>query len=193
MQTTSNVEYILINDANVEPLNLNEVKSHLRLDGNSSFDTQLNNLIKVARQYCEKITGRDLINKNYRALLNCMPAKIKIQKSKLQSITSIQYYKDNVLETLPSNQYYFTYSNDYSLLIIEKQNDLKIDDREQATYINFVAGYGATADFVPQGLKQAMLSYITYLFENAGDCSDVGQYEKLFDIYKITETFFFFV
>ncbi len=123
MQTTSNVEYILINDANVEPLNLNEVKSHLRLDGNSSFDTQLNNLIKVARQYCEKITGRDLINKNYRALLNCMPTKIKIQKSKLQSITSIQYYKDNVLETLPSNQYYFTYSNDYSLLIIEKQND----------------------------------------------------------------------
>ena len=193
MQTTSNVEYILINDANVEPLNLNEVKSHLRLDGNSSFDTQLNNLIKVARQYCEKITGRDLINKNYRALLNCMPTKIKIQKSRLQSITSIQYYKDNVLETLPSDQYYFTYSNDYSLLIIEKQNDLKIDDREQAIYINFVAGYGATADFVPQGLKQAMLSYITYLFENAGDCSDVGQYEKLFDIYKITETFFFFV
>lgn len=187
------IEYILINDANIEPLTLNEVKSHLRLDGNSSFDTQLNNLIKVARQYCEKITGRDLINKNYRALLNCVPRKIQIQKSRLQSITSIQYYKNNILESLPSNQYYFTYSNDYSLLIIEEQNDLKIDDREQAVHINFVAGYGATADFVPQGLKQAMLSYITYLFENAGDCSDVGQYEKLFDIYKITETFFFFV
>lgn len=190
---SSIIEYILINDANIEPLTLNEVKSHLRLDGNSSFDTQLNNLIKVARQYCEKITGRDLINKNYRALLNCMPKKIKIQKSRLQSITSIQYYKNNILETLPSNQYYFTYSNDYSLLIIEEQNDLKIDDREQAIHINFVAGYGTTADSVPQGLKQAMLSYITYLFENAGDCSDVGQYEKLFDIYKITETFFFFV
>ncbi len=189
----SNIEYILITPANIEPLTLNEVKTHLRLDGNSSFDSQLTNLIKVAREYCEQITGRDLINKTYRALLNCMPKKLKIQKSKLQSIISIKYYSEGILQTLHSNEYYITQSNDYALLIINNDLELKLDDREQVINIDFVAGYGATADNIPQGIKQAMLSYITYLFENAGDCNDVGQFESLFTNYKIAENVLFFV
>lgn len=189
----SNIEYILITGANIEPLTLNEVKTHLRLDGNSSFDSQLNNLIKVAREYCEQITGRDLINKTYRALLNCMPRKLKIKKSKLQSILSIKYYSNGILEILPSNQYYITQSNDYALLIVNNDLQLNLDDREQAVNIDFIAGYGATADTVPQGLKQAMLSYIVYLFENAGDCAEQGQFENLFANYKIAENVLFFV
>jgi uncharacterized phiE125 gp8 family phage protein len=189
----SSIEYILITSANIEPLTLNEVKTHLRLDGNSSFDNQLNNLIKVAREYCEQVTGRDLINKTYRALLNCMPKKLEIEKSKLQSITSIKYYSNSILQTLPIDKYYITQSNDYSFLIVNNNHELNIDDREQAVNIDFVAGYGENADSVPQGLKQAMLSYITYLFQNAGDCAEEGQFENLFVNYKIPENMVFFI
>lgn len=189
----NNIEYILITPANIEPLTLNEVKTHLRLEGITSFDNQLNNLIKVAREYCEQITGRDLINKTYRILLNCMPKKMKILKSKLQSITSIRYYSQDILQTLPSNNYYFTQSNDYALLIIDNNLQLNLDNREQVINIDFIAGYGNTADNIPQGIKQAMLSYITYLFENAGDCVEVGQFENLFANYRIAENVLFFV
>jgi uncharacterized phiE125 gp8 family phage protein len=187
------VEYILINNSNIEPLSLNEVKSHLRLDGNSSFDNQLSNLIKVAREYCEQVTGRDLINKTYRALMDCLPNKLKIEKSKLQSITSIKYYSNSILQTLPTDKYYITQSNDYSCLIVNNDVELNIDDREQAVNIDFIAGYGENADSVPQGLKQAMLSYITYLFQNAGDCAEEGQFQNLFANYKIPENMVFFI
>ena len=85
--------YVLITPASIEPITLDEVKQRLRLVGNSDFDTELTRFIVVAREMCENITGRDLINKTYRGFLDSYCQVAEFRKSKLQSISSVKYYK----------------------------------------------------------------------------------------------------
>ena len=61
--------YILVTDAATEPLTLAEVKTFLRID-TTDYDAILTPLIKTARQLCEKITGRDMINKTWKTYLD---------------------------------------------------------------------------------------------------------------------------
>jgi uncharacterized phiE125 gp8 family phage protein len=168
--------YVLSVDAEVAPIALTEVKDHLRIC-HDDFDDQLIDLIMTATEYGEKITGRDFINKTYITYLDCFPAcdlPIKIQKSKLQSITSIQYYVNNVLTTLDAGQYYITDEADYATINLFDGNSYPTDEdaRKQAVVITFVAGFGAAATDVPEAIRRAMLGHITSLFENPGDCAD---------------------
>jgi len=184
-------DYILITPANSEPITLDEVKQRLRLVGNSDFDSELTRLITVAREMCERITGRDLINKTYKGFLDYYCNQVEFRKSKLQSISSIKYYLDNVLTTVSPAKYYFTNSSDYSQLVFTE--DFTTDNRLQVIEIEFIAGYGTTASTVPVSLKEAMLSFIDWLFNNNGDCTneDSLMARKLFQSYIIGKKIFF--
>lgn len=201
--------YILITDAATEPLTLDEVKEFLRIDGND-FDDILTPLIKTVRQLAEKYTGRDMINKTWKTYLDnfhlrsyegycynniypwysCGDVGIEILKSKLQSISSIQYYKDGSLTTFSSSNYYATDESDYSSIYLSDGSSFPsdVDKRKQAVVIEFVSGYGATSASVPEALKEAMLYHIAALFENAGDCNDCESdlYKDLYAPYKLT-------
>lgn len=192
-KTLSPSNYVLVTDSASEPITLSEVKTHLRIDG-SDYDSILTPYIKTARQIGEKVTGRDFINKTWKTFVNdfpCSDVGIEIQKSKLQSITSIQYYVDDSLTTFDSSNYYFTESdNQYSQIFVNDgvSYPSNVDNRKQAVVITFVSGYGADASDVPQALKQAMLSHISYLYYNAGDCTSqegVAQYQSLYSAYKL--------
>lgn len=172
-------DYILLTPAVDSPVSLESVKLHLRIDGDD-FDSQLFSFINVATEYGESITGRDFINKTYKGFLksfpDCSTHGIEIKKSKLQSITSIQYYSNGTLETLSSSDYYFTETTGYSKIYLnEGKSWPTVDDRQQSIVITFVAGYGDDSCDVPAALKQAILTHIAYLFENAGDCADNGE------------------
>lgn len=189
------INYILVTDSASEPVTLSEVKTYLRIDG-TDYDDILTPLIKTVRLQAEKYTGRDFINKTWKTYLDefpyCSDAGIKILKSKLQSITSIQYYdNNNALQTLSSSDYYITDNSNYSVIYINSSASYPDTyDRKQAAIITFVSGYGATASDVPQDLKQAMLAHISYLFENTGDCTDssvMSQYMNLYIPYIIPE------
>jgi uncharacterized phiE125 gp8 family phage protein len=84
-------DYTLITPANIEPITLDEVKQRLRLIGNGDFDSELTRLITVAREMCERITGRDLINKTYKGFLYC---HLLSQESYL-----VDQYKNLILQT----------------------------------------------------------------------------------------------
>jgi uncharacterized phiE125 gp8 family phage protein len=184
-------DYILITPATIEPITLDEVKQKLRLIGNSDFDSELTRMITVAREMCERITGRDLINKTYKGFLDCYFNQVEFRKSKLQSISSIKYYSNNILTTLSSTSYYFTNATDYSQLVFTQ--NFTADNRLQAIEIEFIAGYGSTASTVPTSLKEAMLSFIDWLFNNSGDCTneDSLMARKLFQNYIIGKKIFF--
>lgn len=189
----SPINYILVTDSATEPLTLAEVKTYLRIDG-TDYDNILTPLIKTVRQLAEKITGRDMINKTWKTYLDCFPYRdgIELRKSKLQSITSINYYTSSVLTLLSSATYYVTDEDSYSsIYLVDGQSYPSTDTRKQAVEITFVSGYGIDATFVPEALKQAMLSHIAYLFENTGDCTDSGvaQFKQMYFPYILPEMF----
>lgn len=190
--------YILVTPAVSPALDLSKVKDHLKETSNDN-DSQLLSLIKSVTDIAENITGRDLINKTYKGFLDCFPAcptrSIQIKKSKLQSITSIQYLVDGVLTTFDSSKYYITESNNYSTinLVDGEIYPSNVDKRKQAVIITFVAGYGDDSCDVPAGLCQAMLSNLTTLYENAGDCAEGGtskQTKQLYSSYILPDKLF---
>lgn len=183
-------------------VSLNDVKIQLRITlNNTDEDTLLTTYIRAATTYFERITGRDLINKTYKTYLNNFPNNVTgyaplmlypfsyfnnysgcdgiiILKSKLQSITSIQYYSDDVLATVDPSIYYITDNTDYAAIFLKNNKcwPTDIDIRQQAIIIILIAGFG-TADDVPDDIKETLLLMVTNLYENRGDCG--GDCSKL--------------
>lgn len=196
----SPTNYLVNIDATVEPVTVDYVKDYLRISSTDD-DTLITDLIITARNYGEKYTGRDFINKTYVCYLNHFPnnyVEIEIRKSKLNSITSIEYYKDDVLITVDSSTYYFIDDKEYSSILIKDGQSwpTDADNRKQVVKITFVSGYGATADDVPQGIKTAMLAHIASMYENRGDCSDCdiafknSKAASLYSPYRLSKTMF---
>lgn len=193
-------EYTLLTPAISPALDLGEVKDYLKISDNDS-DSKIINLISAVTDYAEKATGRDLINKTYKGYLNCFPLEafsypycpsIEIRKSKLQSITSIQYYLDGVLTTWASTDYYLTDSSSYATInLVDGKSYPATDTRKQAVVVTFVAGYGDDECDIPSGLKQAMLSQIAALYDNAGDCSEqdggMSQFKGMYRAYTLAQ------
>lgn len=186
-------EYLLTVPAVSPAVELDAIKEQLReVFGTTDFDDQLLALIASATQFGERITGRDFINKTYKGFLDCFPADnqgIQIRKSKLQSITSIQYLKDDVLTTIPAANYYFTQSNDYSTIFLKEGFSWPTDEDniKQAIFVEFVAGYGDDSCDLPPLLTQALISHIIALFKNAGDCVEGtegdAQFKQLYNTF----------
>jgi hypothetical protein len=191
---TQPIDFPLVTGTSTLVISLDEAKEALRIVGDTSQDTLITRLIYTATNYFELVTGRDLINKTYKCYLNNFPFQnyygglnytygvgynnlgIRILKSKLQSITHIKYYVDGILVTWDSSNYYITDENDYAAIyLVDGSNwPTDADNRMQAVVITFVAGYGTAASDIPYDIKQALLQYIVYLYENRGDCDCSG-------------------
>jgi len=174
----------------VEPLTLTEVKLHLRLDSGTAEDTLLTGLIKVAREYCETFQRRAYITQTWRYWLDkwpdpisalhlyssvkvnmphLAPTDIKIPLPQLQSVTAITYYDTpDAPSTMAASDYFvdtvsapgrvvLTYGKFWPSITLRPANGICIE---------FVAGYGDSADLVPQSAKQAMLLLIGQWYEN---------------------------
>ena len=194
MNNFSPIKYILITDAITEVVTLAEIKTFLRIDGND-FDNILTPFIKVSRQIGEKITGREFVEKEFKTYLDYFPSSnycgIELRKSKLKSITSIQYYDENdTLQTLDANDYYFTDSPEYSSIYLKKDKSFpNTYDKKQAVIITFKADYPNR----PEAIKQACLSICSYLFENSGDCiidENNSLFQQLFYPYILGQKLF---
>lgn len=180
------INYLLMTGTAVTPVSLDEVKAQARLDpSDTSEDTYLTSLINTATTFAEGYTGRDLINKTYIAYLDRFPYSqcqgLELRRSKLQSITTLQYYVNGVLTTWSSSNYYITNSADYSAIYLVSTSSWPsdCDVRKQAVKITFVAGYGADATFVPAEFKQGLLQHITAMYQARGDACDGGCEQSL--------------
>lgn len=182
LEDTKQYSYVLATPAVTTPVTLAEAKEYLRVDS-SAEDALITNLINVAVLFCEKYTKRDLINKTYKTYRDNFSNKIIIKKSKLQSITSIQYYNNSdSLITISPSVYYFTDETDFSSIYLKNNQTWPSDNnisRLQNIIITFVAGFGPAASDVPADLKQGLLQHIVAMYERRGDCEgELGDTES---------------
>lgn len=181
------LDYVLSVPAINLAVSLTDVKTHLRLSDGTAEDAYLTSLVTAITDYAEKYTRRDFVNKTYIGYMDKFPpfntiynpadnGKILIRRSKLQSISSVKYYTNNILTTIDPAQYYITNEPDFSAIYLFDGNSWPdVDTRKQAVQVTFVAGYGVDDTAVPYNLKLGMLEHIAAIYENRGDCMDCSQ------------------
>lgn len=166
-----------------QPLTLAEVKRHLRIDHTDDDVYILDYLIPAAREYVEDETERQLITATWVLKLQRFPAAgepLRIPRPKLQTVSSITYYIDDVSTTLSSTAYSVLTTEEPG--VVEEStldNWPDTDCRRDAVTVTYTAGYGAAASSVPLRIKQAMLLLIGNWYEHreAADLTVAKQIE----------------
>jgi len=165
----------------VEPVTATEAKAHLRVS-HTDDDTYIGTLITLARKQAETITQRALINQTWDYYLNRFPAenKLVIPLSRLSSVTHVKYTdKDNTQETFSSGDYIVdTVSEPGQIVLAYGESWPSFTPKPvNPIEIRFVAGYGAAASSVPEGIKHAILLLISHLYENREPITNVNMKE----------------
>jgi len=152
-------------DATFEPLTIEEVKAHLRVDlDNTDEDQFYLSLIKAARKHAEKYLRMDLCQKTYDFYYDVFDEEMTIETYPVNSITSIKYYDgDNVLQTLSASDYITDLVS--KVARIEIINMPTTYDKYNAVIIRAVCGFTSQAA-VPENIKTGMLLFIGHLDTN---------------------------
>lgn len=154
--------YLLAGPA-TEPLTLAEAKAWLRLDGDDE-DALVGALIASARLHVESVTSRALIAQIWRLLLDDWPDNfvVRLPVSPVLSLTTIAVHGSDGGSTAIDLD---GIDVGRSELLLPADHE-RPDKREyQGIAIDYVAGYGADADDVPEPLKQALLLLVAFWFE----------------------------
>lgn len=156
----------------VLPLSATEVKTYLRID-NDSDDALIENLIAAACKLCERSTGLSLINREISLYMDAWDNEIlPLPSVPVVSVNAIKVYSSETSSSVYSaSNYYVDNKNLYNPRIVLKEGPViplpGID--VNGIEIQYTAGFGASAEYVPALLKQGMLQVIAYLYEHRGD------------------------
>lgn len=194
----------LITPPAIEPISIDEAKMHVREDFTDQ-DPLLALYIKAARQHLDNgesgWLGRALINQTWELTVDSFPSAnscwsyyypnrwfstspynngmaIKIPFPPLREIVSITYFDAAGNEQTMS-------PNDYTVDLVSEPGWVVPDatawpatlDAINTVTIQFIAGYGATAEDVPADIRAALLLTVGHLFSNREATTDKTQIE----------------
>ncbi len=176
----------LVTAPTVEPVCLATAKGHLRVD-QLSDDNLITGLIVAARVWAEAFTRRAIMTQTWDLFLDRFPFQenaagteaIRVPYPLLQSVTSVKYTDiSGVLQTVDPATYIVDKASEPARISLAY---LKFWPTYQqianSIQIRFVAGYGDTADKVPQTIKQAMLLCIGHWYQNRETISGAAMSE----------------
>ena len=186
----------LITAAAATPVTLTEAKAHLRIDASDTTeDTGITTIIKIATDYAEKRLGMALINQTWEQYLDEFPdeGSIELKYPPLSSITHVKYYDENDAEqTFASTNYYAVTTNEPGILELKPTSSgwPTTYDRKNAVTIRYIAGYGAAETAVPELIRGAIKLLISHFFENreavlvGASVSDIPMPKAVEDIFN---------
>lgn len=162
----------LVTAPTLEPITLPEAKLALKVDGDD-HDPLLASLIAEARQLFEGETERQVITATWRGRLDrfpCSGEKIEVPKSPLLAVSSITYMDTaGVSQTWSASEYQVdAFAGPFARPgLIYPKSDFEYPQARaitDAVTVNFTAGYGATAELVPESVKGAIKKLLYSLF-----------------------------
>ena len=161
---------IVITPPEIEPITLEEANTHLRVSGQ---DEEVTRLITVARKSLERYLKRTFITTQYKVFSECWHECMHLPYPTLQSVESVKYIDINGDEqTLSEPDYYHVVTND-DPGYIKKRFDACYPELDygnpDAISIEYTAGYGDTANDVPEDIRHALKLMITNYYEQRGD------------------------
>ena len=177
----------------LEPLSLNQVKQHLKLEEEDSADDALiAGLIRVAREQAERFTARALITQSYSLWLDAWPRRrddhlhegwregaliegpahaVELPRPPLQAVSAILTYDEaDQATSLPASAYTIDRASQPGRLVLRRGAAAPVATRAaNGIEIRFTAGYGDAPDAVPEAIRQGLLVQIARLYESRGD------------------------
>ncbi len=162
----------LVTAPTIEPVSLTEAKLQCRAsDDVHDEDALIQTLIRASREYVETFTHRALLTQTWDWKLDAFPdCALKIPIANVSAITSITYTATDGTATVWPSASYQTDLPSGPKAPFARINTAYAQyypltrDEMNAVTVRFVAGYGATAATVPDGLKQAMKLLIGHWF-----------------------------
>jgi len=144
-------------------ISLPEARDHLRVT-DSAEDAVIQGMIDAATAYLDArdgVLGEALVTQTWRLAMD-LPDEVELPLGPVQSIVAIQY-----IDAAGATQ---TYSS-ANYRLVGKRVELvagavwpAVDDRSEAFWIDFVAGYGTPAQ-VPATVRQAALMMVGDLYD----------------------------
>lgn len=179
---------IVVTEPTIEPVTVNELRDHLRLD-TTVDDSTLTTLIIASRQYVEQELRKALITQTQRLTLDRFPLKdslgwwdgvkdgslsqqntdfIELPIGPLQSITSIKSWSVSETQSIFDSDKYYADTNYVPGRVILKTDETWPNDLREhsAIEIDYVCGYGDTVDKVPASIRQIIKIIASDWYEN---------------------------
>jgi uncharacterized phiE125 gp8 family phage protein len=157
----------------VEPVQLDEVKSYLRLEGFQDVDESditefdddddlIETLIVTARKKLEKLYGISIVEKTLRAVITNLAGDIEIPQGPVISITSLKNSEgDDITDYTITGYTTDELEEDINdFVTLECPNQCKMVMVYEAGYVQ-----------VPEPLKVEILRMVAWYFTNRGDVS----------------------
>lgn len=170
-----------------EPVSLDEVKDHLRIEF-TDHDSQLLGLITASREWVEEYLRRAIVQQTWKYYLQSWPSsdEFELPFPPLQSVTAIKYTDSDDSETTWDSDEYevdtdsepgrivLAYGETWPSTTLHPKNPIEIE---------YVAGYdddgGSPPDYrvnIPQAIKEALILDIAMHYDMAK--VDVTLYEE---------------
>lgn len=177
---------IQISEPGLEPVTVAQAKLHLRVDADmTTDDTLIAMLIGAARRYAEMYCNRSFITQQWRLVLDSFPGPsmmgipfgvpyslpghaILLERGRVQSVDGIGYTAmDGTEAVMPATDWVSDRSGPLARVTPRFGKIWPISlPQIGAVKIDFTAGYGDSADQVPEGIRHWILLRIGTLYEN---------------------------
>jgi uncharacterized phiE125 gp8 family phage protein len=159
------------------PIDINDLKSHLRIDWTDDTENAyLNMIINAVVARAEEEARVCMINQQWTTYRDEFEGAFQLRRAPYVSLDSFQYLNESgVLTTVSPSIYQIVDESAYCILTpkIYCQWPSDISDAYQAITIKFTVGYGTDKTTVPADLKFALLEHAANYYANRGD-SDVA-------------------
>ena len=164
----------IITEATTAPVTAENLRNHLLLFGDTSFDTELGSIILVAQKLLADEIGEFPSSTTIRQPFNSFSKLMSLRHRFITSITQIQYYdSDDTLQTLSTDDYLFDeIGADKRVIVTNIPTDELSSNYPTPIYIDYVAGM----DPIPMTVEQAILICAGELFKNRENTNDAQQY-----------------
>lgn len=159
----------------LEPIGLDEVKAHSRIDLDDD-DLLIQDKILAVRTMVELIYDLAIMTQTWTMYLDFMPMDgIEIFKRPVQSVTSIKYLDEAGAAQTIDPVYYWTDLNARPPRIVKSMNASwpYVQSRPSAVAVEFVGGFGSKREDVPAHLRTYLLMKTGDFYENRETYSEL--------------------
>ncbi|MCW7542010.1 head-tail connector protein [Aquabacterium sp. A7-Y] len=180
-----------ITDATVEPIDLQEAKLHLRVDGDEE-DVLIAQLIKTVRMACEAECRRTLIETTLELVADAFCDVLSLFLPRVMEVLSVKYIDPAGAEQILRPAAYQLDKDSEPARLLPGYGAGWPATRPQpgAVRVRYRAGYGTSAADVPPPLKAWMLLHLGHLYQNreastTGGVQPLPYTDSLLDPYRV--------